>query len=143
MFRDLRCRITNEYKTCNGTAGITQSPKHTKQERFRYDVYLAITSSVLLSYVIGVDPWLGGHCDFFRLRWEKLGCPLPYLTTSVVEVRASFCLDHDSSTYIRITPAAGQYYHTTHIPGPLSSRYAKGKWLLQNTSWFSVSIELE
>ena len=29
----------------------------------------------LLSYVVGVVALLSEHCDFFRLKWENLGCP--------------------------------------------------------------------
>ena len=38
-------------------------------EKFRYDDYLAISSSILLSYGVGVDMWLGEHYNFFRLSW--------------------------------------------------------------------------
>ncbi len=55
------------YKMCNVTDGITQQPHH-----------ITIYSFILLSYVVGVDAWLGTHCDFFLFRWENLGGPPPY-----------------------------------------------------------------
>lgn len=35
--------------------------------------YLAIVAFNLLSYVVGLVAQLGEHCNFFRLRWERLG----------------------------------------------------------------------
>ena len=29
--------------------------------------------------MVGVDAQLGKHCDFFRLRWDNLGIPPPYI----------------------------------------------------------------
>lgn len=41
------------------------------------DDYLAISLSILSSYVVGFDAWLGEHCEIFWLRWDILGCPTP------------------------------------------------------------------
>ena len=79
--------ISAPYKMCNITDGITQQPYHifghSKQQKFRYDDYLAIYSFILLSYVVGVDARLGEHCDFFLFRWENLDVPPPYVCVCI------------------------------------------------------------
>ena len=63
--------------------GISQQPTtiiwYSNAEKFRYDSYLAISTFILLSYVVGVDAQLGKHFYFFRLRWAILGVPPPYI----------------------------------------------------------------
>ena len=53
--------------------------KSSSLEKLGYDDYLAISGLILLSYVVGVDVWLGEPCDIFRLRRDIFGCPTPYL----------------------------------------------------------------
>ena len=47
------------YKICNVTKGVSQPQpyiiKCSNSEKFRYNVYLAISELLLLSYVVGVD----------------------------------------------------------------------------------------
>ncbi len=68
------------YKMLNVTEGKTQLPRNIIEHnlrKFRYDDNLAIFRFKLLSYVVGVDAWLGEHCRFFRLRWVGLESPPP------------------------------------------------------------------
>ena len=60
------------YKMLNVTEGKTQLPRniieHSNLGKFRYNDYLAIFRFKLLSYVVGVDAWLGEHCGFFSFK---------------------------------------------------------------------------
>ena len=76
------------YKMNDVVLGITQPPNtiiwYTNVEEFSNNDDLAISAFNLLSYVVGVDAQLGEHCDIFRLRWENLGVPPPYLAGATV-----------------------------------------------------------
>ena len=54
-------------------------PLLTRRGLVRYDNYQAISAFILISYMVGVTAHLGEHYNFFRLRWERLGGPPPYL----------------------------------------------------------------
>lgn len=60
------------YKLCNITIDITKQSLNTfendKLQIFRYNEYLAIHNSILLSYVVDIDVYLSEHCSFYWFR---------------------------------------------------------------------------
>ena len=62
-------------------------------QKFSDDDYLAISWLILLSYVDGVDVWLGEHCDFFRGTFFKslsLILPSENFTLSMIPVNPRY-----------------------------------------------------